>query len=99
MKSEPQIQFISVNPNELAELISENVKVQIQNLARDLSELNAPQQKEIVSRKEVAEMFEISFVTLHEWQKNGILTAYKIQGRSFFKRSELMQLLINSKNA
>jgi hypothetical protein len=97
MKTEPQIQFISVNPNELAELISENVKVQIQNLARDLSELSTPQQNEIVSRKEVAEMFQISLVSLHEWTKNGILTPYKIGGRTFFKRSELMQLLINSK--
>jgi hypothetical protein len=99
MKTDPQIQFISVNPKELAELISENVKVQIQNLARDLSELNAPQQKEILTRKEVAELFEISFVTLHEWTKNGILNPSKIGGRTFFKRSELMQLLINSKDA
>ncbi len=93
------IQLIQVTPNELADLISENVKVQIQNLAKGLSEINTPQEKEIVSRKEVAELFEISFVTLHDWVKNGILTPYKIQGRTFFKRSELMQLLINSKNA
>ena len=99
MKTNPQIQFISVNPNELADLISENVKASIQNLTKGLSELSTPQQKEIVSRKEVAEMFGISFVTLHEWTKNGILSPSKIGGRTFFKRSELMQLLINSKNA
>ena len=99
MKTNPQIQFISVNPNELADLISESVKASIQNLTRGLSELSTPQQKEIVTRKEVAEIFEISFVTLHDWIKNGILTPYKIGGRTFFKRSELMQLLINSKNA
>jgi hypothetical protein len=99
MKTDPQIQFISVNPNELADLISENVKASIQNLAKGLSELSTPQQKEIVTRKEVAEMFGISFVTLHEWTKNGILSPSKIGGRTFFKRSELMQLLINSKNA
>ncbi len=99
MKTNPQIQFISVNPNELADLISENVKASIQNLTKGLSELSTPQQKEIVTRKEVAEMFGISFVTLHEWTKNGILSPSKIGGRTFFKRSELMQLLINSKNA
>lgn len=99
MKTNPQIQFISVNPNELADLISENVKASIQNLTKGLSELSKPQQKEIVTRKEVAEMFGISFVTLHEWTKNGILSPSKIGGRTFFKRSELMQLLINSKNA
>jgi hypothetical protein len=93
------IQLIQVTPNELADLISENVKASIQNLAKGLSELSTPQQKEIVTRKEVAEMFGISFVTLHEWTKNGILSPSKIGGRTFFKRSELMQLLINSKNA
>lgn len=98
MKTEPQIQFINLNPDELANLISDNVKVQIQNLARDLSEINNQQQKEILSRKEVSKMFEISLVTLHDWIKNGILTPYKIGGRTFFKHSELMQLLINSKN-
>ena len=93
------IQLIQVTPNELADLISENVKTAIQNFARDLSELNTPQQKEILTRKEVAKLFEISLVTLHDWVKNEILTPYKIGGRTFFKRSELMQLLINSKNA
>lgn len=93
------IQLIQVTPNELADLISENVKTSIQNLARGLSDLNKPHQNEIVSRKETAEMFQISLVTCHDWVKNGILTPYKIGGRTFFKRSELMQLLVNSKNA
>ena len=93
------IQLIQVTPNELADLISENVKTSIQNLAKGLSDLNTPQQKEIVSRKEVAEMFDVSLVTIHDWMNNDILKPYKIGGRTFFKRSELMQLLINSKTA
>jgi hypothetical protein len=93
------IQLIQVTPNELANLISENVKVQIQNLANGLSNQNKPQQKEVVSRKEVAEMFDVSLVTVHDWINNDILKPYKIGGRTFFKRSELMQLLINSKGA
>jgi predicted DNA-binding transcriptional regulator AlpA len=91
------IQLIQVTPNELADLISENVKTSIQNLAKGLNELNQPHQKEIVSRKEVAEMFDVSLVTIHDWMNNDILKPYKIGGRTFFKRSELMQLLINSK--
>jgi hypothetical protein len=91
------IQMIQVTPNELADLISENVKTSIQNLAKGLNELNQPHQKEIVSRKEVAEMFDVSLVTIHDWMNNDILKPYKIGGRTFFKRSELMQLLINSK--
>jgi excisionase family DNA binding protein len=93
------IQLIQVTPNELANLISENVKMQIQDLAKGLSDVDKPHQKEVVSRKEVAEMFDVSLVTIHDWIKSGILTPYKIGGRTYFKRTELMELLINSKGA
>jgi len=96
---ENQILFSQITPEELANLISENVKEQIQNLAKGLNQLNQPQQKEVVSRKEVAEMFDVSLVTVHDWMNNDILKPYKIGGRTFFKRSELMELLINSKGA
>lgn len=92
-----QILLSQITPNELANLISENVKEQIQNLANGLSNQNKPHQNEVVSRKEVAEMFNVSLVTIHDWMNEGILKPYKIGGRTYFKRSELMQLLINSK--
>lgn len=91
-----KIQFIQVTPNELASLISENIKMSIQELANSFSELNQPHQKEIVSRKEVSTMFGVSLVTIHDWVNNDILKPYKIGGRTFFKRSELMLLLNNS---
>ncbi len=87
------IQLIQVTPIELATLISDNVKEQIESLAQGLNQLSQPQRNEIVSRKEVAEMFNVSLVTIHEWVNNDILKPYKIGGRTFFKRSELMELL------
>ncbi|MCE3297075.1 MAG: DNA-binding protein [Crocinitomicaceae bacterium] len=92
-----QIQLIQVTPNELADIISENVKTQIQELAKGLNNSNQESHKEILSRKEVAELFGVSLVTIHDWINTGILAPYKIGGRTFFKRSDLMQLLISAK--
>ena len=52
--------------------------------------------KEFLTRKETATLFNVSLVTIHEWQKNGILKVYKMGNRSFFKYSELLEKLYNS---
>jgi hypothetical protein len=55
------------------------------------------EEKELLSRKETAQFFGISIVTLHSWVNKGTITPHKIEGRTFFLRSELMDVLLNSK--
>lgn len=43
----------------------------------------------LLSRKEIAEIFKISLVTLHDWMKRG-LPSHKQRGRVYFLRSEVM---------
>lgn len=45
-----------------------------------------------LSRKEVAGMFRISLVTLHDWMKRG-LPSHKQRGRVYFLRSEVVAYL------
>jgi hypothetical protein len=48
-----------------------------------------PEEEPLLTRKEVAYIFRISLVTLHEWMKQG-LPSHKQGGRVYFLRSEVM---------
>lgn len=51
-------------------------------------------QSEYITRREVAKLFKISLVTVHDWTKKGILQAYKIGKRVYFKPSEVEKALV-----
>jgi hypothetical protein len=94
--NKPQIQFIQFTPEEFKELISESVKSQFNALSSQSKECVKDEQKEFITRRETAKLFNVSLVTIHEWQNNGILKVYKMGNRSFFKYSELLETLYNS---
>lgn len=94
--NKPQVQLIQVTPEELVNLISESVKAQLKELSSRLEGNTSSDEKEFLTRKETAELFKVSLVTIHEWQNNGILKVYKMGNRSFFKYSELLETLYNS---
>jgi excisionase family DNA binding protein len=87
-----QIQFIGTTPNELVGQISESVFEKIRLLS-----IQPPQpQEEVLTRKETALFFKVSLVTIHDWVQSGILKAYKVGNRTYFKRSELMSVVEHS---
>ncbi|MFI3293925.1 MAG: helix-turn-helix domain-containing protein [Rikenellaceae bacterium] len=45
--------------------------------------------EEYMTRKEVADYFKVSLPTLHQYINKGLLTAYKVAGRTLFKRCEV----------
>ena len=49
---------------------------------------------EYITRKEVSEMFGVSLVTVNDWSKKNILTAYKIANKVRYKRHEVEAALI-----
>ena len=64
-----------------------------------VSRLNPPKQPEnpkgaeYVTRKEVAETFKFSLVTLNRLTKAGTLTAYRIGGRVLYRKDDLNKAL------
>jgi excisionase family DNA binding protein len=46
-----------------------------------------------VTRKDVSEILSISIVTVDDWTRKGILTAYRIGNQKRFKRSEVENAL------
>ncbi|MFT6945598.1 MAG: hypothetical protein ACJARP_000003 [Vicingaceae bacterium] len=88
------IQLVQVSPTELVNLINEELVIHIENLLNQLSK--HPQEKEVLTRKDCAELLGVSLVTLHDWNKKGIITPYKLGNRTFYKRSQIMESLSNS---
>jgi len=68
----------------------------IKEAIQDSFEKNAPKspppegQEPLLSRKEVAGIFRISLVTLHDWMNRG-LPCHKQRGRVYFIRSEVIE--------
>jgi predicted DNA-binding transcriptional regulator AlpA len=52
----------------------------------------SPDEEPLLTRKEIAGMFRISLVTLHDWMKRG-LPCHKQRGRVYFLRSEVLAYL------
>ncbi len=88
-----QVQFIQVSPQELATLIQESVK---QSLLIPPTSSIESKQKEILTRIETANLFSISLVCLHDWIKKGIIKPYKVGNKTYFKRSEVLEVLSSS---
>ena len=87
-----QVQFIQVSPQELASLIQESVKQSL-----PISPIqNDSNQKEILTRIETAQLFSISLVCLHDWMKKQIIKPYKVGNKTYFKRSEVLEVLSSS---
>ncbi len=91
------IQFIATSPNALAELIADELRRELKNHAQTLAQASENAKgKEVMTRKETAEFFGVTFTTIHDWVQKGILHPYKVGNRVFFKRSHLMEVLEQS---
>ena len=49
---------------------------------------------EYITRRDVAKLFKISLVTVHDWTKKSILQAYKIGNKVYYKQSEVQAALV-----
>lgn len=83
------IQLLQVTPKELVALFQESVR-------QILPHPQEPNQKEILTRKETAILFSVSLVCVHDWINKGLLKPYKLGNKTYFKRSEVLDVLYNS---
>ena len=86
------VQFFNMTPQQLAELIKDGVKTELQLLKVELTHKKA--NDEILTRDEVCNFLKINPSTLWHWQNKGKIKAYGISGsRRYYKRHEIMQAL------
>lgn len=50
--------------------------------------------KELMTRKEAANMLSVSLTTLRSWTVQRIIKSYKLGGRIYYKRNEILESMI-----
>ena len=84
------IQFIQITPKQLQVAIIEGVRKELNELKKEFQ----PKEPTVyLSRHEVKQMLGINLTTLNNWTKKGILTAYGIGGRIYYKRHEVEEAI------
>lgn len=82
-----------VNPDQLKELISSSVKNEIEVLKK---EFQPKEPEQLLTREETMQMLKISSFCLHNWMNKGILKKYKVGNRTYFKRSDIEEIINHS---
>jgi hypothetical protein len=88
--------MIQVTPNELANLIAESVKTQMQEFLTSSNKEQPKDENDFLTRRETAQFFKVSLVSVHAWMKDGIIKPYKVGNRTYFKKSELVNVVESS---
>ncbi len=85
------VQITNITPKELENLVFESIKRHSDLLKKSVIEIAS---SDLMTRDEVALLFQINFSTLHSWTKKGKLKSYGIGGRVYYKKSEVNESLI-----
>ena len=88
------IQITGVTVEELADEVANKVMLKIENY---LKELSKKKNDEILTRQEVADYLKISLVTIHSWNKYGILNPIRMGNRIFYKKQDILDVLEQQK--
>ena len=89
-----QIEVVTIPIEQLKSLVKTGVEEalltykEIQN-----SNTLAGYESAIINRKDIADMFGVSLVTVHDWMAKGLLPHYKMNGRTYFKKIEVFQAM------
>jgi predicted KAP-like P-loop ATPase len=85
------VQFISTTPDQLQSAINAGVKIILEDF---LKNFKPKQPNEYLTRRQVADMFNVDISTISNWQRTGKLNPLGISGRVYFLRSEVEASLI-----
>jgi excisionase family DNA binding protein len=72
-----------------------NLFAGLQKQIKELNEKFEPKEPtDLLTRNEVAEMLKCTLPTVYNWAAKGTITSYGINGRVYFKRSEIESALV-----
>jgi|25_taG_2_1085351.scaffolds.fasta_scaffold02368_4 hypothetical protein len=78
--------------------LPESLTNELKALRGELQEIKAnfkpKEHSTYISRQEVADMLQISLVSVHNWTKKDVLQAYQIGGRVYYKRKEVEDAIV-----
>lgn len=85
------IQFIGTTPTDLIQEIKKEIIPELKDRLKE--EFQPKEPTSYLTRQEVCDLLSIDMSTLHRWRKQGILTAYGLGNRIYFKRKEIEDLI------
>jgi len=88
-----QIIFSGISLEQLQDSIRTTVRNEVEKIVSGL--IQSEPAPELITRKETAQIYGISLVTLNEWTKNGIIPAQRIGTRIRYKRADVYASLKN----
>ena len=88
------IQFVQISPEENAELIYQRIQNKFDEVLTAVQTLNS---ETLLTRTQTCEFFGIEQTTLYHWVKQKRIPMYKVANRCYFKKSELIDSLIQVK--
>lgn len=83
------------NENDIKRWVKEAIKECLEDLKTE-DKTNATDNESFVSRSDIADILDISLVTLTDWMKRG-LPFHKQRGRVYFIRSEVIEYIKTKK--
>lgn len=85
------MQMIVVTTTELRHLLRDEIN---NVLAKEkTNNLSGQSEETLLKRRDIAEMFDVTLVTIHSWMNSGLLPFHRIGGRTFFKKHEVIDAL------
>lgn len=60
-------------------------------------EPSTPENKNLITRKEVANILGVTLPTVIDWEKKGIITGYRIGNRIRYKEEEIFKVVTDNK--
>jgi hypothetical protein len=86
------MKLIQVTPEELKNIINDILDIKL----KEFSGSNENQQKtELLSRKETKELLNVSYVTLNNWNRKGILEPSYLGNKLFYNKQQIINQLTN----
>ncbi|UYW01768.1 helix-turn-helix domain-containing protein [Flavobacterium agricola] len=86
-----EIRFIQVTPEQLKEVVSEAVKVQLEDFKKSFEKAK---DENLLNSDEAADFFKISKVTLWRWRKDGTVPFLRKGSKVYFKRSDIESAMV-----
>ena len=80
----------TLNQDELQAILETAVET---GVSRALQQQNDPKQDELLKIDDVCRLFKVSKVAIFSWKKRGLIPFYRVGGRVFYKKSEVLSAM------
>ena len=84
------VQITEVSIDELVDKVADKLFLKIECYLKEMSKKD---NDELLTRKEVANYFSVSFVTIDAWSKYGVLDRLRMGNRVYFKKQHILDVL------